>query len=120
MDNLFVDRLSKSFRLGRPAEERPISPKQLAKTIRRLAGRQAAAAAADVGVREFWAAKDVSFRVQRGTVLCVIGANGASTSPLLKLVALDMMPPGGRGVGVGRLVSFRELGAGFNHDVPAR
>ena len=120
MDNLFVDGLSKSFRLGRPAEERPISPKQWVKTIRRWASRQTDDETSEGGTREFWALKDVSFRVQPGTVLGIIGANGTGKSTLLKIIARVLMPTSGRVVGVGRLVSLLELGAGFDPELPAR
>jgi lipopolysaccharide transport system ATP-binding protein len=119
MDNLFVDGLGKSFRLGRPVEENPFNPKQWLKSARRsLAERGNSEAASNT--REFWALKDVSFRVQPGTVLGVIGPNGAGKSTLLKILARVLTPTTGRVVGVGRLISLIELGAGFDPDLTAR
>ena len=119
MDNLFVDGLSKSFRLGRPAEENPFNPKQWLRTVRRRAF-SGSADTAEPESREFWALKDVSFRVQPGTVLGVIGPNGAGKSTLLKIIARVLTPTSGRIVGVGRLISLLELGAGFDPDMTAR
>jgi homopolymeric O-antigen transport system ATP-binding protein len=119
MDNLFVDKLSKSFILGKAPDEQPFRMKQLLNTARRWAGRIPAEGASPAK-REFWALKDISFRVQPGTVLGIIGANGAGKSTLLKIIARVLTPTGGRVVGVGRCISLLELGAGFDPDLSAR
>src|SRR4030095_7070140 len=69
--------------------------------------------------REFWALRDVSFRLQPGSILGIIGANGVGKTTLLKVLARVIMPTTGRVVGVGRVVSLLELGAGFDPDLPA-
>src|SRR5205085_3983542 len=68
---------------------------------------------------EFWALLDVSFRLEPGTILGIIGANGAGKTTLLKVLARVIMPTTGRVVGVGRVVSLLELGAGFDPELPA-
>jgi len=120
VDSLFVDGVSKCYTLGRPVEESAFSPKQLARTARRWLHLGGEAAPQGKPAREFWALKDVSFRVRKGTVLGVIGANGAGKSTLLKIIARVTGPTSGRIVGVGRVVSLLELGAGFNPELTAR
>ena len=58
--------------------------------------------------------------VAPGTILGIVGANGAGKSTLLKIIARVTRPTEGRVVGVGRVVSLLELGAGFNPDFSAR
>jgi lipopolysaccharide transport system ATP-binding protein len=71
-------------------------------------------------VKEFWALRDVSFAVEPGTILGVIGPNGAGKSTLLKIIARIITPTTGRVIGVGRVVSLLELGAGFKPEISAR
>ena len=73
-----------------------------------------------LAARELWALKQVSFDVDEGTVLGVIGANAAGKSTLLKVIAKVVSPTSGRVRGFGRVVSLLELGAGFDEDSSAR
>jgi ABC-type polysaccharide/polyol phosphate transport system ATPase subunit len=64
--------------------------------------------------------KDVSFNVQAGDGLGVIGANGAGKTTLLKLISRVTWPTSGRVEVAGRVVSLIELGAGFHPELTGR
>ena len=69
---------------------------------------------------EIWALRDVSFRVEPGAAVGLIGRNGAGKSTLLSLVAGIIKPSSGR-IDVGGTVgSLLELGAGFHPDFSGR
>jgi lipopolysaccharide transport system ATP-binding protein len=67
-----------------------------------------------------WALRDVSFDLQHGDVLGVIGRNGAGKSTLLKLLSRITDPTEGRAFLSGRVVSLLEVGTGFHQDLTGR
>lgn len=69
---------------------------------------------------DFWALKNVSFTVDKGEVVGLIGSNGAGKSTLLKVVSGVMKPTSGKVTVQGVISPMIELGAGFDGNLTAR
>ena len=68
---------------------------------------------------EFWALKDVSFSVNKGDALGLIGLNGSGKSTMLKVIAGVLKPTKGSVTVRGSVAPLIELGAGFDYDLTA-
>src|SRR2546422_543199 len=108
-----VEKLSKKYRLG--AVGMTTLREEMARLKARLVGR-----CADIDTGEFWALRDVSFSVQPGEVVGVIGRNGAGKSTLLKILSRITEPTSGRAILRGRVASLLEVGTGFHPELTGR
>lgn len=73
-----------------------------------------------VSYDEFWALKDISFEVEKGDSVALIGLNGSGKSTMLKTIAGVLKPTEGKVVVKGSTAPLIELGAGFDMDLTAR
>jgi ABC-type polysaccharide/polyol phosphate transport system ATPase subunit len=105
-----VDHVTKEFRLGQLTS----LTTSLRNAVNRMLGRPVAERAA------FKALDDVSFTVQQGEVLGIIGHNGAGKSTLLKLLAGISQPTHGRVSVRGRVAPLIEVGAGLVAEMTGR
>lgn len=71
-------------------------------------------------VIEFWADKNISFTLEKGDMLGIIGTNGAGKSTLLKAVSGIMEPTHGWIKREGTIAALLELGSGFDGDLTVR
>ncbi len=71
-------------------------------------------------VKAFWANKNISFSIEEGDMLGIIGTNGAGKSTLLKCVSGIMEPTHGKVIRKGKIAALLELGSGFDGDLTVK
>jgi len=74
----------------------------------------------EYNVREFWANRDITFTLEEGDMLGVIGTNGAGKSTLLKAVSGIMKPSEGRIIRHGKIAALLELASGFDGELTVK
>ena len=112
---LRFDQIWKKFRRGEQMHDslRDLIP-SIAKKLFRLRRHE------ELRDKEFWAIKDVTFQLERGEALGIIGANGAGKSTALKLLSGILRPDRGTISVSGRLSALIEVGAGFHPELTGR
>ena len=109
MIDLVFDNVSKRYRIFRESSETNGAPAALRKGRRVFSGWQ-----------DFWALRDVSFNVERGEALGIIGQNGAGKSTILKLLYNITAPTKGEIRIKGRLSALIEVASGFHPELTGR
>lgn len=71
-------------------------------------------------VNEFWANKNITFELERGDMLGIIGTNGAGKSTLLKAISGIMVPSNGSVKRDGKIAALLELASGFDGDLTVK
>jgi len=115
-----VDNLGKSYRIGRlqqkPQTMHDAMKRMVAAPFAYLADRLRDPTESEI----LWALRNVSFEVQQGEVLGIIGRNGAGKSTLLKILSRITDPTEGKARIRGRVNSLLEVGTGFHPELSGR
>lgn len=111
--SVIVDKVSKRFQLGRAQQYGMLRDLVVngMKTLFQGTGNRG---------EVLWALKDVSFKIEQGEVVGLIGRNGAGKSTLLKVLSRISYPTSGQVIVHGRVASLLEVGTGFHEELTGR
>lgn len=114
-----VENISKEYKIRHETQNLPYRTirEELARVVKKpfnyFSGKE-------TGSEDFWALKDVSFKVEKGEILGLIGPNGAGKSTLLKVLTRVTPPTQGKAVIRGKMGSLLDIGTGFHPELTGR
>ncbi len=116
---IHADGLSKQYRLGTSTSYSTLR-ESIPALLKGAAHRVRSIGTSGSERNSFWALRDISFEVNHGEVIGVIGKNGAGKSTLLKILSRITTPTEGRASIHGRVGSLLEVGTGFHPELSGR
>lgn len=117
---LRVEGLGKLYQIGQAARQAGTIRERLTMAAVSLGRRMAGREGAEGPTTPLWAIKDVSFEVERGEVVGVVGGNGAGKSTLLRVLSRITEPTEGRAIIEGRVGALLEVSTGFHQELTGR